>query len=339
MRRKSSRRDSGLWPTPTANDDNKSVEAHLAMKKRMGERDGTGANRTAITSLQVMAKADAQGYFETSELSTEPSTEEQPLLPGGFLASHFPRPGSAEARRTTATSGMRCSELFESASPLGLLRRMLTASRRWSSSTVFLKWTVGSIPEKRWQRDKLVWVKCVRESGEVYYTRSWRTFARQDTPSRHSLFQLAPSTPSTDGTDFGLWATPRSGNIDSTRTENGNPAKDGLSLSQQVRMWRTPTAEDSADREFARNSRNEPKLSAQVKMWPTPGAGDISTVVGPRPSRTGRKTEYLSRTVNTAGGSLNPTWVEWLMGYPEGWTALKDSATPSSRRSRTKSSG
>src|SRR5208282_5152297 len=27
------------WPTPVANDDNKSVEAHLAMKKRMGERD------------------------------------------------------------------------------------------------------------------------------------------------------------------------------------------------------------------------------------------------------------------------------------------------------------
>jgi len=24
------------------------------------------------------------------------------------------------------------------------------------------------------------------------------------------------------------------------------------------------------------------------------------------------------------GGSLNPTWVEWLMGYPEGWTDLKD---------------
>jgi hypothetical protein len=44
------------WPTPCANDDNKTPEAHLAMKKRMGERDGTGANRTAITSLQVMAK-------------------------------------------------------------------------------------------------------------------------------------------------------------------------------------------------------------------------------------------------------------------------------------------
>jgi hypothetical protein len=44
------------WPTPVSNDDNKSVEAHLAMKQRMGERDGSGANRTAITSLAVMAK-------------------------------------------------------------------------------------------------------------------------------------------------------------------------------------------------------------------------------------------------------------------------------------------
>lgn len=44
------------WPTPVANDDNKTPEAHLAMKKRMGERDGSGADRTAITSLQVMAK-------------------------------------------------------------------------------------------------------------------------------------------------------------------------------------------------------------------------------------------------------------------------------------------
>lgn len=45
-----------LWPTPTAQDDNKSPEAHLAMKRRMGERDGTGANRTAITSLAVIVQ-------------------------------------------------------------------------------------------------------------------------------------------------------------------------------------------------------------------------------------------------------------------------------------------
>ena len=44
------------WPTPVANDDNKTPEAHLAMKMRMGLRDGSNSNRTAITSLQVMSK-------------------------------------------------------------------------------------------------------------------------------------------------------------------------------------------------------------------------------------------------------------------------------------------
>jgi hypothetical protein len=46
-----------MWPTPVVNDDNKSPQAHLAMKKRIGERDGTNSNRTAITSLNVLVKA------------------------------------------------------------------------------------------------------------------------------------------------------------------------------------------------------------------------------------------------------------------------------------------
>jgi len=45
------------WATPVAHDDGKTVEAHLAMKLRMGERDGTGAKRTAITSLAVQTKS------------------------------------------------------------------------------------------------------------------------------------------------------------------------------------------------------------------------------------------------------------------------------------------
>ena len=53
------------WPTPVANDDNKSPEAHLAMKLRIGERDGSRSNRTAITSLQVMAKTVAPGTWPT----------------------------------------------------------------------------------------------------------------------------------------------------------------------------------------------------------------------------------------------------------------------------------
>ena len=51
-------RQAGLagWPTPVSQPDGKSPEAHLAMKTRMGVRDGSGANRTSITDIQVMAK-------------------------------------------------------------------------------------------------------------------------------------------------------------------------------------------------------------------------------------------------------------------------------------------
>ena len=39
------------------------------------------------------------------------------------------------------------------------------------------------------------------------------------------------------------------------------------------------------------------------------------------------------------GGQLNPRWVEWLMGYPDGWTDLEGSEMPSSRKSSSKSRG
>jgi hypothetical protein len=74
------------WPTPCAQDDNKSVEAHLAMKQRMGERDGTNANRTAITSLQVMVQTVAgwptptEGDADSSGSRSLPSSKAHPGL-------------------------------------------------------------------------------------------------------------------------------------------------------------------------------------------------------------------------------------------------------------------
>jgi hypothetical protein len=38
------------------------------------------------------------------------------------------------------------------------------------------------------------------------------------------------------------------------------------------------------------------------------------------PSESTRNTPSLAAQ---AGGKLNPTWVEWLMGWPLGWTDLK----------------
>jgi DNA (cytosine-5)-methyltransferase 1 len=34
--------------------------------------------------------------------------------------------------------------------------------------------------------------------------------------------------------------------------------------------------------------------------------------------------DHQSKQSGKSGGQLNPTWVEWLMGYPKGWTELKD---------------
>ena len=62
-------------------------------------------------------------------------------------------------------------------------------------------------------------------------------------------------------------------------------------------------------------------LREAVKHWPTPTATDSIKAgqVAARPGAMG-----LSETL---GGQLNPTWVEWLMGFPLGWTDCEDSET------------
>ena len=43
----------------------------------------------------------------------------------------------------------------------------------------------------------------------------------------------------------------------------------------------------------------------------------------------GQITEEERRSMAAGnGGQLNPTWVEWLMGFPTGWTDLEASETP-----------
>tara|TARA_R110000737_G_scaffold343946_1_gene370493 strand:+ start:506 stop:952 length:447 start_codon:yes stop_codon:yes gene_type:complete len=57
---------------------------------------------------------------------------------------------------------------------------------------------------------------------------------------------------------------------------------------------------------------------AAGKVWPTPAARDWKD--GNYASESERHTPPLAVH---AGGKLNPTWVEWLMGWPLGWTELK----------------
>ena len=98
----------------------------------------------------------------------------------------------------------------------------------------------------------------------------------------------------TSANGSGLWPTPVA---DGDRTTNY--AQGGTSLGFAARNWPTPTAHNA--KEFNSPSealRNEPTLAAR------------------------------------AGGTLNPTWVEWLMGWPLGWTDLKPLATDRFRQWR-----
>jgi len=58
--------------------------------------------------------------------------------------------------------------------------------------------------------------------------------------------------------------------------------------------------------------------SKRIRAWPTPTVQDAKN--NGAQSQMGRNTKPLNAEV---GGSLNPSWVEWLMGWPEGWTDLK----------------
>jgi hypothetical protein len=63
-------------------------------------------------------------------------------------------------------------------------------------------------------------------------------------------------------------------------------------------------------------------LAIAVQYWPTPTSSDGTG----GPGCSGREGGDNLRTA--VGGQLNPTWVEWLMGFPLGWTDCEPSATP-----------
>jgi len=107
-------------------------------------------------------------------------------------------------------------------------------------------------------------------------------------------------------------------------------------LQKRINMWPTPTCHNSNEKgspsEFLRDS---PGLGTVVLLFPTPQASDNrdrGNMSNPSIQRRIAKGKQimLSQSVDRSSGQLNPTWVEWLMGWPLEWTDLKPLETDKS---------
>ena len=117
----------------------------------------------------------------------------------------------------------------------------------------------------------------------------------------------------TSETGFGFFPTPLASNTKAVHMRsNGRPPRSYLGP-----MWPTPTVCGNYNRKGASKTSGD-GLATAVRQWPTAHNAKETNA----PSESGRNTPTLAAQ---AGGSLNPEWVEWLMGWPIGHTALKPS--------------
>ena len=102
-------------------------------------------------------------------------------------------------------------------------------------------------------------------------------------------------------------------------------SKGELALPSAVHRFPTPQSRDFRTGEGQRwesleRSRN---LNDFAAKFPTPCAQDAKNSTLPISQRDRDSIPgYLLSDGESPGGQLNPGWVEWLMGWPIGWTSL-----------------
>lgn len=212
------------------------------------------------------------------------------------------------------------------------------------------------------QRCWRTWQRCLVEGWEVFSG----TWPRSGMTRNGIAFRRPPLVPLTKGIGCGsLLPTPTASQYGSNKSSSAGAAT-RPSLAQIAKQWPTPMSSDARGRSGANRNGRQVQLVDAVRMWPTPTAVDGRRGTGtyrewdtgvplpqavamaeqgkwPTPTsrdwRSGKASpETLARNSRplseTVGGQLNPTWVEWLMGYPIGWTDCAGSAMPSSRKSQ-----
>lgn len=256
-----------------------------------------------------------------------------------FHASLFPMQDEKPVRQTAAISGLKLLPLSNHTGPMLQFLKTCLASRRWHSQACDLSWTSKPV-------SRAFVITSTERKNLASLTTSQMDLKKRDIPSSRLLFQLVPRTRNTDATASGsspsetIWQTPVSDDA-VNRTKGKINSRGEPKLSAQVKMWPTPRVggEEKLETVIARKGLTAAKkhnLLAAVQlgqMFPTPQASDTkdrgnrSTPAIQRRIAKGKQIN-LSMTVSDVSGQLNPRFVEWLMGYPDGWTELKALETP-----------
>lgn len=146
---------------------------------------------------------------------------------------------------------------------------------------------------------------------------------------------------------MGFWPTPNCSN-DRTpcRSEallalegklRANGVKPQARLQDAAAFWPTPHGFSKDGRSNGPSGNELGRAVNQAeRAFPTPtvaaAKGSSPKSLTRRDGRSRVNDRLDHRVMAEHGGSLNPTWVEWLMGWPLGWTDLNASATAKFQR-------
>ena len=127
-----------------------------------------------------------------------------------------------------------------------------------------------------------------------------------------------------------LWPTPHA----NCSTGAGTQGRDGgPNLQTAVKLWPTPVVNDARNERNATANRSDPEskhhsgttLSDAIRLWPTPTERDWKSTSHGNQGNSRPLSEVAGQT---GQGSLNPEFVEALMGFPIGHTRLQLNESP-----------
>ncbi len=253
--------------------------------------------------------------LEIYEMSEKKPYHQSTLLSGDSLASLSVLPGSKVAQKMTVTSGLKCLELFQNSSQLGLLAKMFLASSIYSSTKRFLTWKPKATPAKRLIFQLAVSMPRTKEAESLLLPTpsaqppGWKVGGKVEVVDKHG-------------------SPPKHPNQRFYNKSSGRVVQKGLRQIIDMEFWATPRSSSAMQCNISQNRADDKKvyLENQVsrKFFPTPAAADNRDRGGPKDAAIQRRMKIgksieLSMLVD---GKLNPQWVEWLMGFPTDFTKI-----------------